>query len=67
MMGALSYYVTHASAVDFQPMKANFGLLPPMIGEPVIKDKRKRYQAYSDRALKDLANFIEAEQSHQIN
>jgi len=29
MLGALCHYVTHAEAKDFQPMKANFGLLPP--------------------------------------
>lgn len=27
---ALCHYVTHASAADFQPMKANFGILPPL-------------------------------------
>jgi methylenetetrahydrofolate--tRNA-(uracil-5-)-methyltransferase len=59
MIGALCYYVTHASAVDFQPMKANFGLLPPFVGEQAIRDKRKRYQAYAQRALDDLATFLD--------
>jgi methylenetetrahydrofolate--tRNA-(uracil-5-)-methyltransferase len=54
MIGALCHYVTHAEAADFQPMKANFGLLPTLPGEHTIKDKRKRYQAYAQRALDTL-------------
>ena len=65
MIGALSNYVTHASAADFQPMKANFGLLPPFVGDQAIKEKRKRYQAYTDRALKDLDAFIRIYQLHK--
>jgi methylenetetrahydrofolate--tRNA-(uracil-5-)-methyltransferase len=30
MLGALCHYVTHADLKDFQPMKANFGILPPL-------------------------------------
>lgn len=30
MLGALCQYVTHADAADFQPMKSNMGLLPPL-------------------------------------
>ena len=29
ILGSLCHYVTHASPADFQPMKANFGILPP--------------------------------------
>jgi methylenetetrahydrofolate--tRNA-(uracil-5-)-methyltransferase len=58
MIGALCYYVTNASAADFQPMKANFGLLPTLEGEQTIRDKRKRYQAYATRALDELAAFV---------
>jgi methylenetetrahydrofolate--tRNA-(uracil-5-)-methyltransferase len=56
MLGALCHYVTHAAVKDFQPMKANFGLLPPL--DPPIRNKRVRYQAYVDRALKDLDTII---------
>ncbi|MDM8520479.1 methylenetetrahydrofolate--tRNA-(uracil(54)-C(5))-methyltransferase (FADH(2)-oxidizing) TrmFO [Anaerolineales bacterium HSG6] len=52
MLGALCHYVTHAEAKNFQPMKANFGLMPPF--EPKIRNKRARYQAYADRALRDF-------------
>jgi methylenetetrahydrofolate--tRNA-(uracil-5-)-methyltransferase len=60
MIGSLCYYVTHASAADFQPMKANFGLLPPFTGEQTIRDKRRRYQAYAQRALDDLEAYLRA-------
>ena len=59
MLGALCHYVTHAEAKDFQPMKANFGLMPPF--EKKIRNKRARYQAYVERALQDLDAVISAE------
>ncbi|MEA2096266.1 MAG: FAD-dependent oxidoreductase, partial [Candidatus Cloacimonadota bacterium] len=37
---------------NFQPMNANFGLLPPL--EERIRDKKLRKQKYSERAIKDL-------------
>lgn len=49
MLGALLDHVTNASKTDFQPMGANFGVLPPI--EPHIRDKRERYAALSERAL----------------
>jgi methylenetetrahydrofolate--tRNA-(uracil-5-)-methyltransferase len=49
MLGALCYYVSQADLDEFQPMKANFGLLPPL--EPPVRNKRARYQAYAARAL----------------
>ena len=59
MLGALCHYVTHAEPKDFQPMKANFGLMPPL--EPHVRNKRARYQAYADRALSDLDALIAKE------
>lgn len=64
MSGALLHYVTHASERDFQPMKANFGIMPPLLNRK-IKGKRKRAQAYSDRALKDLDEFWKTENAHR--
>ncbi len=49
MIGALLHYITHADSADFQPMKANFGLLPPLAQR--VRGKRDRYQAYAARAL----------------
>ncbi|MCR4406733.1 MAG: methylenetetrahydrofolate--tRNA-(uracil(54)-C(5))-methyltransferase (FADH(2)-oxidizing) TrmFO [Anaerolineae bacterium] len=57
MIGALCHYVTTASG-DFQPMKPNFGLLPPL--EPESRRKRDRQRAYAERALRDLGAFIAA-------
>jgi methylenetetrahydrofolate--tRNA-(uracil-5-)-methyltransferase len=57
MLGALAHYVTHAEAKGFQPMKANFGILPEVT--PHIKDKRLRYAAYVQRALTDLEGTLQ--------
>jgi methylenetetrahydrofolate--tRNA-(uracil-5-)-methyltransferase len=53
MLGALCYYVTHADLKDFQPMKANFGILPPLETAERI-GKRERGKAYAERAIGDL-------------
>lgn len=55
MIGALSCYISDVSVKNFQPMGANFGILPPM--EPKIRDKQQRYAALSQRGLKDLGNL----------
>ncbi len=54
MIGALAQYVCAPNA-DFQPMGANFGILPPL-AEP-IRDKRLRYEALSARALASFDAF----------
>jgi methylenetetrahydrofolate--tRNA-(uracil-5-)-methyltransferase len=56
LLGALCHYVTHADPRDFQPMKANFGILPDLATP--IKDKRLRHAALTDRALTDLRASI---------
>jgi methylenetetrahydrofolate--tRNA-(uracil-5-)-methyltransferase len=53
MLGALCHYITHADLKDFQPMKANFGILPPLEFSSKI-GKRDRGKAYAERALEDL-------------
>ena len=53
MLGALCHYVTHAELKHFQPMKANFGILPAL--ETTSKlGKRERSKFYAERALLDL-------------
>lgn len=59
MVGALCNYVSNAAPDGFQPMKANFGLLPPL--DPPVRKKRERYAAYAQRGLADLRAFIEEE------
>jgi methylenetetrahydrofolate--tRNA-(uracil-5-)-methyltransferase len=55
MLGALCYYVAHADPETFQPMKANFGILPPLDHPP--RDKRARAALYVERAQRDLDDF----------
>ena len=57
ILGSLCHYVTHASPADFQPMKANFGILPPLNTSERL-NKRKRAAAYAERALGDLEAFL---------
>ena len=52
MIGALSDYISDESVKNFQPMGANFGVLPAI--EPKIKDKKERYAAMAQRALASL-------------
>jgi methylenetetrahydrofolate--tRNA-(uracil-5-)-methyltransferase len=59
MLGALCWYVTHAEPGTFQPMKANFGLLPPLASTNGRKlGKRDRGAAYAGRALADLERYL---------
>jgi len=56
MAGALLHYISHAEPKHFQPMKANFGIMPPL--EPPVRNKRERYRAYARRALRDLEGWL---------
>lgn len=56
MLGALCHYITHSDPDDFQPMKANFGILPELEDAP--KGKRDRQRAYAERALADLESYL---------
>lgn len=49
MMGALTAYISDPTVTNFQPMGANFGVLPPL-SEP-IRDKKQRYAALAQRAI----------------
>ena len=59
MTGALCHYITQASAQDFQPMKANYGIMPPLEDE-TMRGRRPRAIAYSRRALDVLEQFLKA-------
>lgn len=56
VMGSLSYYITHSDPENFQPMKANFGILPDF--EQRIKKKREK-QAYALRAIESMKEYID--------
>jgi methylenetetrahydrofolate--tRNA-(uracil-5-)-methyltransferase len=57
MLGALCHYVTHADLRDFQPMKANFGILPPLDTTKRLKG-RDRARAHAERAITELEKFL---------
>lgn len=57
MMGALAHYVTHTDPSHFQPMNANFGLLPDAPDATVIRDKKQRREIMRIRALKALESW----------
>ena len=52
MIGALAKYISTPNS-KFQPMNANFGILPVLEGKK-IKDKKERYLKLANRALKNL-------------
>lgn len=54
--GALAKYITTENK-DFQPMNANFGILPPP--KRIIKDKKERKVYYSQRSLESVKKFKE--------
>lgn len=63
MLGALCHYITSADLKDFQPMKANFGILPPI--EAIGKlGKRERGQAHAERARMALGACLEDYKIH---
>ena len=54
-LGAISYYVSNANPVNYQPTNVTFGLLPPFDNAP--RQKRARRQAMAQRALTDLEDW----------
>lgn len=60
MMGALAGYISDETVKRFQPMGANFGVLPPI--KPHIRDKKERYAALSRRALEQLDIIIKEQE-----
>jgi methylenetetrahydrofolate--tRNA-(uracil-5-)-methyltransferase len=62
MLGALCHYITHADLKDFQPMKANFGILPPL-GLNRRVGKREKGQMYAERATQKLKEYLKEKES----
>ncbi|UOE92850.1 FADH(2)-oxidizing methylenetetrahydrofolate--tRNA-(uracil(54)-C(5))-methyltransferase TrmFO [Alkalihalobacillus sp. LMS39] len=56
VLGSMANYITTANAKNFQPMNANFGLLPPL--EKRIKNKQERNEQLANRALTTIQNFV---------
>lgn len=57
-LGSLVAYITDSARRDFQPMNANFGLMPDL-DSPLRGRYRKR--ALADRALRAIDAFIESD------
>ncbi len=55
-LGSLLAYVSNPKRRDFQPMNANYGLLPPLQGRERGREKR---QQLARRALNDLQEWID--------
>ncbi|MBT3189606.1 MAG: methylenetetrahydrofolate--tRNA-(uracil(54)-C(5))-methyltransferase (FADH(2)-oxidizing) TrmFO [Anaerolineae bacterium] len=58
MLGALCHYITNAAPKDFQPMKANFGIMPPLEQSGKKRGKRERAALRAERALIDLEEYL---------
>jgi len=56
MLGSLLRYVHGADQKSFQPMNANFGLLPPLPHR--VRDKRKKREALASRSLDAMSGFV---------
>lgn len=56
MIGSLTAYISDPTVTRFQPMGANFGVLPELENRP--RDKKERGAAYSVRALAALDNYL---------
>ena len=55
-IGSMANYITTANPNNFQPMNANFGLLPPLPER--IRNKSERYEKLAERALNTIQNFV---------
>lgn len=62
MIGALYRYMNEADPKHFQPMNANFGLLDELPQQ--IRDKKRKRELFSERALGDMQSWIEAHNIH---
>ena len=65
VMGALARYISDESVTDFQPMGANFGILPPL--EEHIRSKQERYEKISQRGLESAEKYIKGENENENN
>lgn len=56
VIGALSKYISTPNK-RFQPMNANFGILPPL--EEKIRDKHERYRKMAERSLSNITKMLQ--------
>ncbi|MDT9023912.1 MULTISPECIES: FADH(2)-oxidizing methylenetetrahydrofolate--tRNA-(uracil(54)-C(5))-methyltransferase TrmFO [Rossellomorea] len=56
VIGSMARYITTANKNNFQPMNANFGLLPDLPKK--VKGKKERNEQHANRALETIQNFV---------
>ncbi|MDA5108061.1 FADH(2)-oxidizing methylenetetrahydrofolate--tRNA-(uracil(54)-C(5))-methyltransferase TrmFO [Brevibacillus thermoruber] len=57
VMGSMARYITTADPNNFQPMNANFGLVPELPKR--IRNKREKNEKLAERALDTIQNFTQ--------
>lgn len=57
IMGSMARYITTTDPNNFQPMNANFGLVPEL--EKRIRNKREKNEKLAERALDTIQNFTQ--------
>lgn len=55
IMGALASYISNPGVFDFQPMNANFGIVPRILEK---MSKQEKNEKYAQRALNSVESFI---------
>ncbi len=58
LIGSLCRFISDPQNSNFQPMNANFGLLPPLANR--IRNKRERYMQLGERSQRQINEFSEA-------
>ncbi|MSO45461.1 MAG: methylenetetrahydrofolate--tRNA-(uracil(54)-C(5))-methyltransferase (FADH(2)-oxidizing) TrmFO [Acidobacteria bacterium] len=64
-IGALAYYASHANPAHYEPSNITFGIMPPLERTP--RGRAERKMALSERALKDLDEWIASTRSCSIS
>ncbi len=59
IIGSESYYVSHASISDFQPMNANYGILEKLTFKHRKKERKMHYKERSIELMKEIINRLE--------
>lgn len=65
VIGALFQYITSTSSINFQPMKANWGILNELNISFSHKNKQLKRETYSKRALIEIKKFIDELNLHE--
>ena len=61
VIGALAKYISTENK-EFQPMNANFGILPELPEK--VKDKKLRYTKLADRSIEDLKQILQNDNNY---